>query len=332
MMPSDEGEEEWLEVKGVQVSSLGRCWNKKTSRPFYPAVHGRYAYVARGRKGLPVHQLVATAFHGARPSPNHTVDHANRITSDNRAVNLRWAVSSEQNKNRASRKNCGGSRPIEIWTVADGWTRYASLREAARMTKINVAALSECLHGRETRNRQITVGCIRYVPVTDVLEGERWDAVDGIAISNLGRIKCRMGIPYFPPNGDPSGYMRTRGRMVHELVALAFVGPRPSPRHTVDHINRVRSDNRAGNLRWATMKQQHENRVVKPIRRCTVPVESIDASGNRVRYASIVEASKATGVGVRGIAPHVCPKTQAAKKTKRKWPLKPGKYRWERVV
>lgn len=42
----------------------------------------------------------------------------------------------------------------------------------------------------------------------------------------------------------------------HILVCTAFHGPRPSPRHQVDHINRDRFDNRPENLRWVT---PHEN-------------------------------------------------------------------------
>lgn len=47
---------------------------------------------------------------------------------------------------------------------------------------------------------------------------------------------------------------------VHTLVALAFLGPRPSSNHTVDHIDRNRSNNVASNLRWATKDEQMENR------------------------------------------------------------------------
>jgi hypothetical protein len=203
--------------------------------------------------------------------------------------------------------------------------------EACRVTGINQGCLSELLHGRETRNRQLTMDRVRYVQVDAVLEGEKWAEVDCIEVSNFGRIKCARGVPFTPKNGNHAGYMRTRGRMVHELVALAFVGPRPSPKHTVDHINRNPSDNRDANLRWATKKEQSANRTIVPIRKTTVPIESVDAEGNRVRYESIVEASKATGVGSRAIACQVCPKRQAAKKTKRQWPLKPGRYRWFRV-
>jgi hypothetical protein len=52
-------------------------------------------------------------------------------------------------------------------------------------------------------------------------------------------------------------------QFVHRLVAEAFIGPRPIDK-TVDHINRVRDDNRIENLRYATASEQNKNRVFKP--------------------------------------------------------------------
>lgn len=37
---------------------------------------------------------------------------------------------------------------------------------------------------------------------------------------------------------------------VHRVVLLAFCGPQPSPDHEADHIDMVRNNNRAENLRW----------------------------------------------------------------------------------
>lgn len=39
---------------------------------------------------------------------------------------------------------------------------------------------------------------------------------------------------------------------IHRLVALAWIGPPPSPSHEPNHKNGVRDDNRSDNLEWVT--------------------------------------------------------------------------------
>ena len=105
------------------------------------------------------------------------------------------------------------------------------------------------------------------------------------AASDMGRVKS---IARQVPRGD--GFLTVKGRVlrpgimtvgyplvvlrrdgkafpktVHSLVLSAFV-PKPSPRHEVDHINRVRDDNRLVNLRWATRSQNNGNSAGRPSR------------------------------------------------------------------
>ncbi len=42
---------------------------------------------------------------------------------------------------------------------------------------------------------------------------------------------------------------------VHELVAKAFLGPRPTLRHVIVHMNHQFDDNRAVNLEWMTKSE-----------------------------------------------------------------------------
>jgi hypothetical protein len=50
--------------------------------------------------------------------------------------------------------------------------------------------------------------------------------------------------------------------VVHQIVASAFHGPRPSKDHVVDHIDTNRQNNRPDNLRWVT---RLENILLNPI-------------------------------------------------------------------
>lgn len=60
------------------------------------------------------------------------------------------------------------------------------------------------------------------------------------------------------PNED--GYMLVtlyrngsrRTFRAHQLVALAWIGPQPTPGHEVNHDNGIKSDNGVGNLEWVT--------------------------------------------------------------------------------
>lgn len=114
---------------------------------------------------------------------------------------------------------------------------------------------------------------------------EEWRDVVGYEeshqVSNLGRIKlknrviirdgegsykgrkCTIKERVLKPRLENNGYYRLnlrkvgsrKAHSVHKLVCTAFNGPSPSKNHQVDHINRIRTDNRPENLRWLTPKE-----------------------------------------------------------------------------
>jgi len=55
--------------------------------------------------------------------------------------------------------------------------------------------------------------------------------------------------------GFGSGRGGQRTVRVHVLVAEAFLGPKPTPSHQVNHRNGVKSDNRADNFEWVTNRE-----------------------------------------------------------------------------
>jgi len=48
---------------------------------------------------------------------------------------------------------------------------------------------------------------------------------------------------------------------LHRLIAIHYI-PNPHNKLEVDHINRIKTDNRIENLRWATRQEQIDNRDV----------------------------------------------------------------------
>jgi len=55
---------------------------------------------------------------------------------------------------------------------------------------------------------------------------------------------------------DEKGKFNTE--RVHRLVCTAFHGPPPTPKHTVSHIDGNWRNNTPSNLRWETLKENHQ--------------------------------------------------------------------------
>jgi hypothetical protein len=92
-------------------------------------------------------------------------------------------------------------------------------------------------------------------PVTELEEWRPCPPNPAYQVSNLGRVRRAKTGRVLKPWASDRGYLyvdlsrKCRGRSVHGLVALAFLGDRPVA-HDVDHLDWDRRNNAAANLRY----------------------------------------------------------------------------------
>ena len=82
------------------------------------------------------------------------------------------------------------------------------------------------------------------------------------SISNMGRFRnddTNKILKQSNNQGYKQIHLNGKYLRVHRLVAEAFI-PNPENKPCVDHKNNIRDDNRIDNLRWATIKENSQNK------------------------------------------------------------------------
>lgn len=101
---------------------------------------------------------------------------------------------------------------------------------------------------------------------------EEWKETErypGYEVSNLGHVRNirtkALALTKLTKNGGYlKCYLNIDGKLktpeIHRLVAETFLSNEYRPGYVVDHINRDRTDNRVGNLRWVSKSENSKNR------------------------------------------------------------------------
>ncbi len=122
-------------------------------------------------------------------------------------------------------------------------------------------------------------------------------------VSECGKIRNKHTGYVFQTLPQKTGYIsvcvkndknETSACILHRLIAKTFI-PNPNNLPIVDHINRIRHDNRVENLRWVTPRENNLN-VTPHTRKCR-EVEQLDMDGNLIkRWSGIRKAEDTLGI------------------------------------
>lgn len=165
---------------------------------------------------------------------------------------------------------------------------------------------------------------------TEELAAEVWKPVVGFegvySVSNLGRVRrekgfrCRKTRVLKP--GFNASYLFVvlcvdgihHRKLVHVLVAAAFIGPRPL-RHQVNHIDGIKTNNKAANLEYVTPSENQfhaldvlhvPNRLGEEVRTSKLTVTQVEsireiyAAGN-ITISNLAERFKVSRSNIHSI-------------------------------
>jgi len=114
-------------------------------------------------------------------------------------------------------------------------------------------------------------------------------------ISDCGMVLSHYSGNILKPDKHHKGYLliylskngKRKRFSIHRLVAQAFI-PNPGNKPQVDHINRIRNDNRVENLRWVTSSENQQNTEVRCTNKLGIKNISYNKRYNRYEYKKII--------------------------------------------
>jgi len=117
-----------MEINGYTdylIYNDGRVWSKKGNRFKISRINkSGYEQVNLSKEGNckthNIHRLIAEHYI-SNTENKKCVDHINRIRTDNRVENLRWATYSENSQNRSATNNTSGHIYVSYIKSRDSW-------------------------------------------------------------------------------------------------------------------------------------------------------------------------------------------------------------------
>lgn len=98
---------------------------------------------------------------------------------------------------------------------------------------------------------------------------EAWSEIEGTeySVSDMGRVMSRHRGGRILKPALSKGYLIVticangirKTQRIHTLVAEAFLGPKPTPLHEINHKNGAKIDNRVENLEWVTRSENEQH-------------------------------------------------------------------------
>jgi hypothetical protein len=261
---------------------MGNIYSRKTELILngYQCVDGyiKHEFVTCNgmKKCMLAHNFIFECFFAPKNNKTHDINHKNGVKNCNLLSNLELLNKKDharatraQHSTMGSKSGKSRSHPIKQILPTGEQVQHESINSAVRdVDGANRRSIINALkNGKKYLNSRW-----EYTHVQKNLENEIWKSLtgefDGIEVSSKGRIRTATGTKghkktatygYATISGYMSIFVKGHRLQVHTLICLAFHGPKPTPDHTVDHMDRDTTNNCIENLRWADKIEQSTN-------------------------------------------------------------------------
>ena len=299
--------EEWKQVtipeySHYSVSSLSNI-RTSTGHILKPTVQGTVQLSGVTTKHtMYIYRISCEAFHGHKPSKNHTVDHIDRNWKNNNINNLRWATKSLQRRN-ATNVPSKGCKVIYITPTEN--VSFKSVKAVARHFDINQPTLHLWLKGDSVV--KVKGGHLKYdklLPKKDsiIKPVPSWffkvKNPRLVKVSTCGLVLQRNNWTTGHLTGRPAKYFSVgiKGKQyrVHRLIAAAFLGEPDDDRNIyVNHKNGIGFNNNIENLEWISPSGNSQHAVDTGLVQSLTPVVQYSLDGTRLQeFRSATDAAR----------------------------------------
>lgn len=311
----DPGKEIWKSITGYpnyEVSDHGRVRNIET-RKLLSTTCGFY-YVANLRRMIDqkiekkrcrINILVAIEFCPQDDKLKKFVNHINGIKKDNHAKNLEWTTSKENNehairtglrKSNAKTVQQLDSKTLEIIK------EYKSVKIAATELKMSISSMHAACKSGNIFNGFKWKFTLPISKKVVIIPNEIWKAhpiIPFLVLSDYGRYKLKNGKACYGsvmPHGYRKMTIAKKSHQMHRLIAETYLeNSDPLKKTMVNHINKIKDDNRVVNLEWITPAgnaQHSRNREIYQYSKDRVLITT---------YIGMKEASEKLGISRKRI-------------------------------